>query len=82
MGRGVVIDAKNGPERERFSAPDASWGHRSAVSTRRAAGFCGYKIHAAIAEEDPDAVAPHATLAEPAVVKEIKQRAEAEGEDE
>jgi hypothetical protein len=25
----------NGPERETFSDPDASWGHRSAVSTRK-----------------------------------------------
>jgi len=47
-GRGVAIDAsdmpayangqrylsKNGPERKRYSDPDASWGHRSAVSTR------------------------------------------------
>jgi hypothetical protein len=26
--------SKNGPERERFSDPDASWGHRSPISTR------------------------------------------------
>ena len=39
---------KGGPERERFSDPDASWGHRSAVSTRSGGGFYGYKIHAAI----------------------------------
>ncbi len=37
-----------GPERERFSDPDASWGHRSAVSTRSAGSFYGYKIHAAV----------------------------------
>jgi hypothetical protein len=62
MGRDVAIDAsdmpayangqrflsKNGPERERFSDPDASWGHRSAVSTRKGGGYYGYKIHAAI----------------------------------
>jgi hypothetical protein len=29
----------NGPERERYSDPDASWGHRSAVSTRKGGGF-------------------------------------------
>jgi Transposase DDE domain len=40
--------SKNGPERERFSDPDASWGHRSAVSTRKGGGFYGYKIHAAV----------------------------------
>lgn len=34
----------NGPERERFSDPDASWGHRSAVSTRKGGGFYGYKV--------------------------------------
>jgi hypothetical protein len=38
---------KNGPERERFSSPDAL-GHRFAVSTRKGGGFYGYKIHAAV----------------------------------
>jgi hypothetical protein len=37
-----------GPERERFSDPDASWGHRSAVSTRSAGSFYGFKVHAAV----------------------------------
>src|SRR5438132_9907739 len=40
--------SKNGPERERYSDPDASWGHRSAVSTRKGGGFYGYKIQAAV----------------------------------
>ncbi|MGN6189251.1 MAG: transposase [Conexibacter sp.] len=40
--------SKNGPERERFSDPNATWGHRSAVSTRRGGGFYGYKLHAAV----------------------------------
>jgi hypothetical protein len=58
MGRDLAIDAsdlpayangqrfvsKGGRERERFSDPDASWGHRSAVSTRKGGGFYGYKI--------------------------------------
>lgn len=39
---------KGGPEREKFSDPDASWGHRSAVSTRRGGGFYGYRVHAAV----------------------------------
>jgi len=39
---------KGGPERERFSDPDASWGHRSAISTRKGGGFYGYKLHAAV----------------------------------
>jgi Transposase DDE domain len=39
--------SKGGRERERFSDPDASWGHRSAVSTRKGGGFYGYKIHLA-----------------------------------
>jgi hypothetical protein len=38
----------NGPERERFSDPDASWGHRSAVSTRKGGGFYGYKLDLAV----------------------------------
>jgi Transposase DDE domain len=62
IGKDVAIDAsdmpafangqryvsKNGPERERFSDPDASWGHRSAISTRKGGGFYGYKIQAAV----------------------------------
>jgi IS5 family transposase len=40
--------SKGGRERERFSDPDASWGHRSAVSTRKGGGFYGYKLHAAV----------------------------------
>lgn len=62
FGRDVAIDASDlpafangqryvsqgGPKRERFSDPDASWGHRSAVSTRKGGGFYGYKLHAAV----------------------------------
>ena len=40
--------SKNGPERERFADPDASWGHRSAVSTRKGGGFYGYKLQLAV----------------------------------
>ena len=53
MGREVAIDASDmpayangqrflcnhGPERQAYSDPDASWGHRSAVSTRKGGGF-------------------------------------------
>ena len=35
-------------ERNWHTDPDASWGHRSAVSTRRGGGFFGYRIHAAV----------------------------------
>jgi hypothetical protein len=62
FGKDVAIDAsdlpayangmrhvsKGGKLREKFSDPDASWGHRSAVSTRKGGGFYGYKIHAAV----------------------------------
>jgi Transposase DDE domain len=62
IGKDVAIDASdlpafangmrlvrhNGPERERFSDPDASWGHRSAVSTRKGGGFYGYKLQLAV----------------------------------
>jgi hypothetical protein len=65
MGEHVAIDgsdlpayangqrylSKHGPERERYSDPDASWGHRSAVSTRKGGGFYGYKVHAAVCTE-------------------------------
>ncbi len=62
MGQNVAIDgsslpayangqrfvSKNGPERQTYSDPDASWGHRSAVSTRKGGGYYGYKVHAAV----------------------------------
>lgn len=62
MGANVAIDgsdmpayangqrylSKNGSERERYSDPDASWGHRSAVSTRKGGGYYGFKLHAAV----------------------------------
>ena len=38
----------HGPERPSYSDPDASWGHRSAVSTRKGGGFYGYKLHLAV----------------------------------
>jgi hypothetical protein len=53
IGIDVAIDASdmpgfaNGQPRERYSDPDASWGHRSAVSTRGAGSFYGYKLHLA-----------------------------------
>jgi hypothetical protein len=40
--------SRGGRERERFSDPDASWGHRSSVSTRSGGGYYGYKVHAAV----------------------------------
>lgn len=45
---GQRFKSKNGPERERYADPDASWGHRSAVSTRRGGGFYGYRLHMAV----------------------------------
>jgi Transposase DDE domain len=64
MGRNVAIDASDLPAyangqrfvsnggRERapseYSDPDASWGHRSAVSTRKGGGFYGYRVHMAV----------------------------------
>ena len=63
MGRDVSIDAsdlpahangqrfvsKGGRERglDEYSDTDATWGHRSAVSTRKGGGFYGYKVRLA-----------------------------------
>lgn len=61
MGENIAIDAsdlpawangqkflyKDGPERKTYSDPDASWGHRSAISTRKGGGYYGYKIQMA-----------------------------------
>jgi hypothetical protein len=64
LGRNVAIDgsdmpayangqrfvSKGGRERadSEFSDQDASWGHRSAVSTRKGGGFYGYKLDMAV----------------------------------
>jgi IS5 family transposase len=62
MGNTVAIDGsdlpayangqryvkKGGPERKKFSDPDASWGHRSSISTRSGGGYYGYKVHCAV----------------------------------
>jgi transposase, IS5 family len=47
---GQRFTAKGGRERsdDEFSDPDATWGHRSAVSTRKGGGFYGYRIHMAV----------------------------------
>lgn len=39
--------SKGGPLRERYSDPEATWGHRSAVSTRSRGGYYGWKLHLA-----------------------------------
>jgi Transposase DDE domain len=41
-------DLPNGKPRDHYADPDASWGHRSAISTRKGGGFYGYKVHAAV----------------------------------
>jgi transposase, IS5 family len=63
MGQTVAIDGsdmpayanghkhvgnKNGPLRTRWADPDAGWGHRSSISTRKGGAFYGYKLHMAI----------------------------------
>jgi len=47
---GQRFASKGGRERpdSEFSDPDASWGHRSAVSTRKGGGFYGFRVHMAV----------------------------------
>jgi IS5 family transposase len=41
---------KDGPERspDEYSDPDATWGHRSGISTRGSGAFYGYNLHMAV----------------------------------
>src|SRR5439155_20451461 len=62
MGQMVAIDgsdlpayangqryvSRGGALRKRFSDPDATWGHRSSISTRSGGGFYGFKVHAVV----------------------------------
>lgn len=43
-----IIAQCGGEERKKFADPDASWGHRSSISTRSGGGFYGFKLHAAV----------------------------------
>jgi len=47
-GNGQRYLYKGGPERKTYSDPDATWGHRSAISTRAAGSFYRYKLHNAV----------------------------------
>lgn len=40
--------SRGGKLRERFSDPDATWGHRSSISARSGGGYYGFKVHAAV----------------------------------
>lgn len=42
------VGNKNGPLRTRWADPDAGWGHRSSISTRKGGAFYGYKLHCAV----------------------------------
>jgi hypothetical protein len=50
-GNGQRYLYKGGPERKTYADPDATWGHRSAVSTRAAGSFYGYKLHQVVCVE-------------------------------
>lgn len=62
MGSAIAIDGsdlpayangqryvkRGGELRKRFADPDASWGHRSSISTRSGGGYYGFKVHCAV----------------------------------
>jgi hypothetical protein len=62
MGQAIAIDgsdlpayangqkyvSRGGALRKKFSDPDATWGHRSSISTRSGGGYYGFKLHAAV----------------------------------
>jgi len=47
-GNGQRYVKRGGELRKKFADPDASWGHRSSISTRSGGGYYGFKIHAAV----------------------------------
>jgi transposase, IS5 family len=56
---------KDGPERtpDEYSDPDASWGHRSGISTRGGGSFYGYKLHLAVCSKTELPLAWHVETA-------------------
>ena len=86
MGQTVAIDGsdmpayanghrhvgnKNGPLRTRFADPDASWGHRSAISTRKGGAFYGHKLHSAVCTRTGLPVAWTVRTAKDAEIEEV-----------
>jgi transposase, IS5 family len=83
IGRTVAVDgsdmpayangqryvSKGGRERERYSDIDATWGHRSAISTRKGGGYYGYKLHLAVCT---DTGLPLAWQVETACISELR----------
>jgi len=63
--------SKGGKLRERFSDPDASWGHRSSISTRSGGGYYGYKVHAAVCTTTGLPLAWHVATAKDAEVPTV-----------
>lgn len=47
-GNGQRFVKRGGEERKKFADPDASWGHRSSISTRSGGGYYGFKLHCAV----------------------------------
>ena len=45
---GRTLLKRNGPKREKFADPDATWSRRSASSNRPGGAYYGYKLHAAV----------------------------------
>jgi hypothetical protein len=56
-------DLPNGKPRDHYADPDASWGHRLAISTRKGGGYYGYKIHAAVCAKTDLPLAWHTATA-------------------
>ncbi len=44
----VLLPGRTRALRDEYGDGDASWGHRSAVSTRKVGGRYGYRIHATV----------------------------------
>lgn len=56
-------DLPNGKPREYYADPDASWGHRLAISIRKGGGFYGYKLHVTVCTKTDLPVAWHTVTA-------------------
>jgi transposase len=61
-----------GEERKVFSDPDASWGHRGAVSTRKGGGFYGYKPHGIVCPDEELPVAWTTRTAKDAEIRQVE----------
>jgi len=70
-GNGQKYVSRGGALRKKFSDPDATWGHRSSISTRSGGGYYGYKVYTAVCAQTGRPVAWNVRTAKDPEIAEV-----------